>query len=104
MDFHRASVSAIAILCCFLLITPGTSLLFASGDNPYETDEQEGMRGLLDTADTVQLTIDVSRNKKKISKYLYGVHIANWWLYWTNDYSPYCPVTEPYGDPKADDP
>ncbi|WP_186441172.1 glycoside hydrolase family 44 protein [Desulfamplus magnetovallimortis] len=28
---------------------------------------------------------------------------ANWWLYWFNDYSPICPVTEPGGDPATDD-
>ncbi len=29
---------------------------------------------------------------------------ANWWLYWTNDYSPLCPVTEPGGAAMADSP
>lgn len=31
-----------------------------------------------DSTTTVQLTVDVSRDKKQISKYLYGVNIANW--------------------------
>ncbi|NUO07979.1 MAG: hypothetical protein HUU08_04745 [Candidatus Brocadia sp.] len=35
---------------------------------------------------------------------VFGPTSANWWLYWTNDYSPYCQVTEPNGDPKIDDP
>jgi len=34
----------------------------------------------------------------------FGPTPANWWLYWFNDYSPLCPVTEPGGDARIDDP
>jgi hypothetical protein len=29
---------------------------------------------------------------------------ANWWLYWSSDYSPQCPVTTPGGDPQIGNP
>jgi hypothetical protein len=29
---------------------------------------------------------------------------ANWWLYWSSDYSPNCPVTTPNGDPQVNHP
>lgn len=35
---------------------------------------------------------------------IFGPTPANWWLYWTNEYSPLCPVTEPNGDAQADAP
>lgn len=35
---------------------------------------------------------------------LFGPTPANWWLYWTNDYSPLCPVTTPGGPALPDDP
>lgn len=33
----------------------------------------------------------------------FGPTSANWWLYWNNDYSPYCPVTEINGQAQPDD-
>ncbi|MBM4053308.1 MAG: hypothetical protein FJ264_01260 [Planctomycetes bacterium] len=33
----------------------------------------------------------------------FGPTSANWWLYWNNDYSPYCPVTEINGPSLPDD-
>lgn len=34
---------------------------------------------------------------------VFGPTSANWWLYWSNDYSLICPVTEANGDAKVDD-
>lgn len=34
---------------------------------------------------------------------VFGPTSANWWLYWSNDYSPLCPVTEANSDAKVND-
>lgn len=78
MDFHKVFTFTTVILPCFMFVTPITSLRTALAGNLHETDKQKDMQKLQDTPDKVQLTIDVSRDKKKISKYLYGINIANW--------------------------
>ena len=35
---------------------------------------------------------------------VFGPTSANWWFYWSNDYSPLCPVTEANEDVRVDDP
>lgn len=35
---------------------------------------------------------------------VFGPTSANWWYYWSNDYSPLCPVTEANEDARVDDP
>lgn len=92
------------IACSFLFIVLSAFVPSAFANNFSETEHQKGIRKLQDSANNVLLTVDVSQDKKKISKYFYGVNIANGWLYWTNDYSPYCPVTKANAEPKTDDP
>lgn len=35
---------------------------------------------------------------------VFGPTSANWWYYWSNDYSPLCPITEANEDARVDDP
>ena len=48
------------------------------------------------------LTLAYAIKKSNPTASVLGPASANWYLYWTNDYSPYCPVTEVNGDAQPD--
>ncbi len=83
MNLHTIFTIIIVIPFYFLFITTNTLFQSAFSGNFREMNGQKGVSKLQDTHDNVHLTIDVSRDKKKISKYLYGINIANWcpWYY-----------------------
>ena len=57
---------------------------------------------LYDTYFNRFLTLAHAIKKSNPTASVLGPASANWYLYWTNDYSPYCPVTEVNGDAQPD--